>query len=268
MAHGSFQVVANLHKPGSASEMWRPGKFRNLTRKYVICNETETFVDPEIGIVGALVKGCLSARDVNSGRELIRYKSATDNRPDASGVSRTDTINGREYRRGGKIMSSMVGFASRSNFHPDRVTAMTARHLPHFIRRIEPLMRSITKIFRRHAPEEFKRQRAFIKSVPPEFVIPGTVFTTGTVNVDVRTAAHRDTGDFGGGLAALAVFNYDSERIWTGGQLLLIEYNLAFNLEEGDVLFIHPKALHCNGRLQGSGRMSLVCYAQGGFGNR
>ena len=76
-------------------------------------------------------------------------------------------------------------------------------------------------------------QRAFVATVPPEYVIPGTVFTTVTMDRNWRTAAHRDTGDYQLGFGVLAVLEGGH---FTGGELIFPKYGTAVNLRTGGVL--------------------------------
>ena len=97
--------------------------------------------------------------------------------------------------------------------------------------------------------------------------IPGTVFSTITVNRNFRTALHQDAGDFKEGLSVLAVFTRGDVR---GGDLCLPEYGVSVPMGHGDLLLFHAHLWHCNTPITGThehaikptdpARVSLVCY--------
>lgn len=86
-------------------------------------------------------------------------------------------------------------------------------------------------------------------------MIPGTPFTTATVNADFRTAAHTDTGNRRPGLEVLVVL--EGRR---GGELIFPRYRLAVDARPGDLLLADMRELHGNAPLK-STRLTLVLYA-------
>lgn len=63
------------------------------------------------------------------------------------------------------------------------------------------------------------------------------------------------------GLGNLSVFTERGKK-WSGCEFMLPEYEVAFGLEEGDLLFADVHQIHCNAKLIGSGRISLVLFAR------
>lgn len=127
-----------------------------------------------------------------------------------------------------------------------------------------PFLQSLSNAFAELIPGRFQAQMDACKQIDRNFLIPGTPFSTITVNKNFRTAAHRDAGDFTQGFSNLTVVARDKD--YTGGQLILPEIRAAVNIRPGDLLlvgnheFIHgntpiiPKEGH---ELE---RISLVCY--------
>lgn len=89
-------------------------------------------------------------------------------------------------------------------------------------------------------------------------MIPGTIFTTLTLNYNFRTACHIDKGDVGYSLLT-------SVGTWNGCYLGFPQYGLAIHVEEGDLLIMDPHEYHCNTEFIGDGvqdRMSIVTYSR------
>ena len=100
------------------------------------------------------------------------------------------------------------------------------------------------------------------KKIDQELLVPGTPFTTITLNKTFRTAAHYDAGDFTEGLSNLLVLSNDGK--FTGGYLIAPEYRIAVNVRPGDLLLINNhEVMHGNTPIvceEGSERISLVVY--------
>jgi hypothetical protein len=92
--------------------------------------------------------------------------------------------------------------------------------------------------------------------------VPGTVFTTLTVNKSFRTACHYDAGDLDDGLSNLLVLG-DGE--YTGGYLVFPQYRIAVNVRPGDLLLVNNhEIIHGNTEIklnhENAERISLVVY--------
>ena len=70
-----------------------------------------------------------------------------------------------------------------------------------------------------------------------------------------------DNNDFKWGLGNLTVFQNPEEEPFGGGELLLPEYWIGFDVREGDTLFFDVHQIHCNNPIVGKGRISFTCYA-------
>lgn len=226
---------------------------------------------------------------IDAGRDLERYAMPSTLRVESAGIKKIGMINGKKFRLANTVLSSVVGFSGPSNFHPCRKTMLYRDNAKHFDLITITLLQTLSKLFKKYAPEQYSKQKAFVQSINQHMLLPDTVYTTATVNKDFRTMSHRDKGDFDSGLGNLMVFDYtkgycrkhvmddgtpkhrfnecqdfinSKEKPFTGGEFLLPEYKVGFNMQEGDVLFADVHSIHCNNPIKGKGRVSLVCYAR------
>ncbi|MGH7744801.1 MAG: hypothetical protein ACREQ5_08305, partial [Candidatus Dormibacteria bacterium] len=127
-----------------------------------------------------------------------------------------------------------------------------------------PFLKQLALGFKQLLPERYAAQMACVTKLDSHFYVPGTPFTTITVNKNFRTAAHRDEGDYGQGFSTLSVIA--KTKGYNGGYLILPEIDAAVNVRPGDLLLVaNHDYIHGNtpilapdvGELE---RISLVCY--------
>lgn len=142
---------------------------------------------------------------------------------------------------------------------PCRTTAFTRSH-PDLWRKGLPFVQAVDALYRRLAPQHHAAQAAHAARVPAGLTIEGTVFSTVTSNYNWRTAAHRDAGDFAGGLGNLAVVGGG----FRGCCLAFPQFGVALEVEPGDFVLMDTHQWHCNTELHldapDAVRMSFVCY--------
>jgi len=120
-----------------------------------------------------------------------------------------------------------------------------------------PFIRYCSKLYKELSPKEYSIQKKEYRSIDSSLKIPGTVFTTITSNYNWRTACHKDSGDFEGGLGNLIVVGKD----FTGGYLGFPQYKVLIKIEPGDFLLMDVHQWHCNTPVKGIGfRLSFVMY--------
>ena len=73
--------------------------------------------------------------------------------------------------------------------------------------------------------------------------------------LSMRMASHRSDCKKG-----LTCFTVKKCGDYTGGELCFPEYQMGCNVEQGDLLIFNPHIIHCNNKLEGEGRMSMVFY--------
>lgn len=141
-----------------------------------------------------------------------------------------------------------------------RLTEFSARDWEKF-QEILPLIRRVNQVYRIHLPERFANQAEAVSDVDEKFIIPRTVFSTITVNLNFPTACHLDEGDFERGSGALTMLSRG--EFW-GGELAFPRYRVAVDYRMGDVLLCDVHEVHGNLPIRGFeseySRLSLVCY--------
>lgn len=164
-------------------------------------------------------------------------------------------------------MSGIAGWYDRYPRIPfGRATSYTRDNFSDFEKAF-PFLQSLNRGFKELAPTLWKNQNEAASKIDSRFLVPGTVFTTITVNKNFRTAAHRDAGDLNTGMSNLLVVG---DGRYTGGYLVIPEYRVAVNVRPGDMLLINNHELiHGNTPIEKeteeSERISLVCYFREGM---
>jgi hypothetical protein len=99
----------------------------------------------------------------------------------------------------------------------------------------------LDRIYAEMAPETAKRHADLLKNVRPEWVIPGTRFTSGIVNQNNALAYHFDRNNFLDVMSAMVIFR----RLCQGGFLSIPEFNARWLLEDHTFfLFDGQRFLH------------------------
>ena len=251
-------------------------KFKKLVAKKLrtvkpqsICRSKPdwTYIDSDYKIYdekgvlkGIFLKNVIPEKIVKIGREeLPKYTGKTSLRMASAGYSHTNVLkNGTKIKMANIVESSVVGYYEKSNFFPCRQTALYKKNEKDFNKNLIKLIQFISNTFKKYCKKYYDIQHKYINSINKHMRLKDTVYSTLTVNKDFRTRAHFDKGDYAGGLSNLAVFNTGN---FTGAELLCPEFKLAFNVQEGDLIFFDSHYfLHCNNPIKGKGRISLVCY--------
>lgn len=160
------------------------------------------------------------------------------------------------------VNSGIIGFIDRAMRHPYcRTTAYNVNNPERFAAAM-PFIRAVDGTFARYAPDRYAAQMAMVQQTAPDWVITGTAFTTITVNMNFRTAYHKDKGDYAGGFGVMTALRagwYD------GCYLTFPKYGVATDLHSGDVLLADVHEWHGNTafkrrRGQPYERLSMVFY--------
>ena len=172
-------------------------------------------------------------------------------------------LSSRKY--GMAALSGTIGFFGRDPNNNWARECSWNKNNPFLFQRVLPLIRRIDAAFKEALPDRYRLQKEFVEKLDPRFVVTGTCFTTITVNKNYRTAAHRDAGDLSQGFSNISVFS--NGRKFSGGHLVLPEFNIEICLKPGDLLFVaNHEYIHQNTAIQNddpeSERLSLVCYAR------
>jgi len=113
----------------------------------------------------------------------------------------------------------------------------------------------------RYVPKRFAAQWARAEATDPAWRVPGTPFTTMTVNNTYPTGVHVDKGDLDVGFSCLAVWRRGQ---YSGGHLTFPEWRIAIDLQDGDLVLMDAHQWHGNTALEleseDAERISLVLY--------
>jgi len=177
-----------------------------------------------------------------------------------------------------KVMSNIMGYfdkwgvSQKSTFKrsgirspgPCRLCSFNAKY-PEQWEHIQPLIREIDAQYKALCPEEHAGQRKAAKSTP--FHIRGTAFSTITTNLNFRTAAHKDSGDWSEGVGNLVVLERGAP--YKGAYTGFPKYGVAVDCRHGDFLAMDVHQVHGNSPMvptdETSMRVSLVSYLREGI---
>lgn len=160
------------------------------------------------------------------------------------------------------VRSGIVGSMDNhdSRFPYCRLTAFSAQHMEKF-NLCMPLITMVDRLFAELMPDRHKAQMEWHNRTSQDFKIPGTSFTTLTVNMTFRTAAHRDRGDLEQGFGVLCAIRKGNYR---GGYLIFPKYRVAVDMQTTDLLCCDVHEVHANDKMTGIPgtykRVSLVFY--------
>lgn len=170
-------------------------------------------------------------------------KFQTDNRGLASGTERMPSFAEATRSRSVPISSAIIGsFDPGGAYHYCRLTAWSGKEWEEYSS-LFPLFGAISDAFAANVPDRWASQMSFIRQVHSDWIIPGTAFTTITVNNSYPTGVHTDKGDLDEGFSTLTVLRRGDYR---GGWLTFPEYRVAVDMKHGDLLLMNAHRWHGN----------------------
>jgi hypothetical protein len=166
----------------------------------------------------------------------------TDNRGMASGSTRGQY--GEQKRSYAlPVASSLLGAVDPGGtFKYCRLTVWTGSHLPQW-ETLRPLLAAVAGHLKAYVPARHAAQQAQIDRTHPDWVIPGTPFTTVTVNNTYPTGVHTDKGDLEAGFSTIFTLRRGP---YTGGRLVFPEWRAAVDMGHGDLLLMDAHQWHGN----------------------
>ena len=193
----------------------------------------------------------------------------TDNRGSYSGgerykrVKADGTLTNTTWSK--LVASATIGYYDRYPRIPYCRQTAFVQHHPEKWDKIVPLLQNISSIYKDTVPEKYQKQKEICDSTHPEWVIPGTVYTTITVNNCTTAAYHTDKGDLKAGFGCMAVLRRGE---YSGSELVIPELRVAMDLGHRDIIFFDPHLWHGNTPYRDSvgepakdwERISIVCY--------
>lgn len=172
---------------------------------------------------------------------LHSIRMLSDNRGLASGSVRVKA--GTSRTRTKPIMSGVMG--SMDPVGPMqycRLTAYTAKNVEKW-NELLPLWQAMAEQFKAHVPDRYKVQVEYAERTPPEWVIPGTPYTTITINNSYSTGVHTDSGDLDAGFSCLAVARRGQFK---GGALTFPQFGVGVDMQDGDLVLMDAHEWHGN----------------------
>ena len=152
------------------------------------------------------------------------------------------------------VAHGMIGYFDSSGMH-FRKTSLTRKH-PEMLTGNKRLIHLIDGLYREHLPTFYAKQRAVIENAP-QWRLWKTVFSTIYIAKRFRTAFHLDTGNLPGMSALMPMGSF------TGGELVLPRWRIAFAFKPGDLLFFDSRQ-HLHGNLPFAGeRLSAIFFCAG-----
>jgi hypothetical protein len=152
--------------------------------------------------------------------------------------------------------AGLIGYYANSHCRETAFTAASWKQFNAFL----PLTRAADAVFRHYLPTRHAAQAAAARLLDRRFVIPGSTFTTATVNKNFQTAVHTDRGDLRSGFGVLTCLAAGNFR---GGQFVFPRYRVAIDFGTQDVLLADVHEPHGNLPIKGRGefaRLSIVLY--------
>lgn len=196
----------------------------------------------------------------------------TTNRGPASGTRKFTPDRERSPRSYALNVSSVIiGAADPMGLQKYcRLTSWTGTNLPKW-QLLNPLLRGIAGHLAEQVPERYAAQNDQARVTDPAWTVPGTPFTTVTVNNSYPTGVHTDKGDLDAGFSTIACLRRGA---YTGGRLVFPQFRLAVDMHHGDLILMDAHEYHgntimscaCGTRMHGpckvcdAERISVVAY--------
>ena len=217
-------------------------------------------------------KGEMSDEVLAAGVENYKHSIAiSNNRGDAAGgTKRRENPDGTlsDIMMAEDTESGNVGFMNGGGLQPYcRMTAF-GRNDFEKLQLGRPFVEFIDKKYKELCPTEHAAQLKTANETNANYVLWDTAFSTITVNKNFRTALHQDAGDHPDGFGNLFVYR---EGGWTRGYFTLIEWGVAIDMQNNDMLFVDVHRFHANDEFEnfdpekGDLRISFVLYYRTGL---
>jgi hypothetical protein len=177
-------------------------------------------------------------------RALRRYKSA--NRGMYSAIPRlerrADGLKTKTTQTEAPVASAIAGFYDRTPRFPFcRETAFVTRE-PEAWGTLLPLAQAAAVALALALPLRFRRQMDAARRTVPGWVLPGTPFSTLTVNNNVAPSGlHKDAGDCRAGFGVISVHRTGS---YSGAWLTFPRFGVAVDLADRDLVLFSPHEWH------------------------
>ena len=141
------------------------------------------------------------------------------------------------------VASGVIGYYESTAFLDAacRMTGYTRKGLKNYLHGI-PFLKAIDQQFKKLVPDAHEKQLKALRK-HKAYQIDDTAFSTTTINLNFRTALHKDAGDFREGFGNLSVIEWGK---YHGGHTLFPRFRIGFDVRTGDFLAMDVHEWHTN----------------------
>lgn len=166
----------------------------------------------------------------------------TNNRGAASG-SQPMQVGEQKRQYFMHVSSNILGaFDPAGSYKFCRLTSWTGANLPSW-QALQPALARVGQQLAEHVPDRYEAQMEEIRQTHADWVVPGTPFTTITVNNTYPTGMHQDKGDLDKGFSTIFV---QRRGQYTGGRFVFPEFRVGVDLQDNDLILMDAHQWHAN----------------------
>lgn len=206
-----------------------------------LLEEDAIVVGPEGEFVCGFKKRAMPMELVAQAWSVLRdWHPKTENRGTATGIEmvrrkKKDGTISKTNRvpKGYEVESGVVGFFDRYQRIPYCRPCAWNAEFPERFERLLPFFQKVSEVHQALDPDGFSFLREVANRTKGDWLIPGTSYTTVTVNKNFRTAAHLDAKNLRAASAAMA---YIREGKLKGGDVVFPEWRVAVRMDTSDLI--------------------------------
>lgn len=144
------------------------------------------------------------------------------------------------------VASGVLGYYESTAFLDAacRMTGYTRKGLKNFLHGI-PFLQAIDRQFEKLVPDAHEKQLKALRK-HKMYQIADTAFSTLTVNLNFRTALHKDAGDYKEGFGNLSVIEWGK---YHGGVTMFPRFRVGIDVRSGDFVAMDVHEWHTNSKL-------------------
>lgn len=260
------------------------GKMPNPADYDLLIGEDAVVIEPNEDVLARLVTNALDKKVVTEAANVLRtvhgdlsnrgsviYKGAMMHRERTTDASLSlskavpSSLLKQSYDRNARLgltgpYSDILGYFDKSPRIPFCRPTKWSLKRPDIFEISRPLVKDVEYVNKHELPRHWQRQREFMSRVSERFKYSDSMFSTVTVNLNVRCAYHSDDGDFRGGVGNLVVLELGRDD---SGILVMARERIAFLVRPTDCLLMNVHHMHGNLPLTvGGTRLTAVLYAR------
>jgi hypothetical protein len=246
------------------------GKHPDSTHRDRTIDENAVIMAPSTKIIAALFKQRIDPQWQKQAFEVgLSVNNRIDNRPGVIGTESLLRINkdgtlGTYFATANGVMDilddddardGLFGAVKGSGTRAARLSPLTTKH-PEWLEQLRKPIELADQLYSKYLPTPYAIQLAEVERASSLLRLWHTAFSSAYIIRNVRSGYHRD-GNLPGVMSVLMPFGQ-----FTGAELVVPRWRIAFALQPGDVLFFDAEESHGNLPFEGE-RASLICYCTG-----